>query len=120
MKGLSITALVAILLLFGTPLLSIKDEHKTMEPSEIGYIMLDNVNAYIGVLDTTSKAANNTINFISDTLKTINNYLSAIADFFKEIFENDTGQECTGDYENGFTCGTSEGGGGGAIGGGHR
>ena len=120
MKSISITALVAILLLFGTPLISIKDTHKQMKNEEIGYIMLDNIETYINVLDTTSKASNSTINFVSDTIKTINNYLSAIADFFKALFEKDTGQQCTGDYTNGFTCGSSDGGGGGSFGGGSR
>ena len=117
MKQIGIIGLVAILIIFGSPLIKIKDTHQNMEYQEIGEVMLTNVETYINVLDTTSSAAETAINFIQDTLDYITNIIKAIGDFVKGLFEDKTGMTCNGDYGEGFTCGSSEGGGGGSFGG---
>lgn len=117
MKQIGIIGLVAILIVFGSPLIKIKDTHQNMEYQEIGEVMLTNVETYINVLDTTSNAAETTINFISEAIQKITNFVSSIADFIKALFEKETGYVCEGNYDTGFTCGSSEGGGGGDFGG---
>lgn len=121
MKQIGIIGLVAILLIFGQPLLSVKDNYKNMEYEELGTVMLGNVESYVKVLDTTSTVANNAINFVGDSLEFISSSIKTIRDFVKGIFEHDTGQTCNPNEENGgFTCGSSDGGGGGSFGGGSR
>lgn len=122
MKQIGIIGLVAILLIFGSPLLSVKDNYKNMKYEEIGTVMLGNVESYVSVLDTTGKAANNTINFISDSLEFISTSIKTVRDFVKGIFEHSTGQTCNPNESGngGFTCGSSDGGGGGSFGGGSR
>lgn len=121
MKQIGIIGLVAILLIFGQPLLSVKDNYKNMEYEEIGTTMLSNVESYVSVLDTTSNIANTTINFLSESLDYISGTLKTIRDFIKGLFEHETGQTCNPNESNGgFTCGSSDGGGGGSFGGGNR
>lgn len=134
MKSLGITTLIAILLLFVAPLLGVKDDYKTMEYEEIGNVMLLNIEPYIKTLETTSALADELAyvgDKIMDVLSTLqewsntllefqNKMFSSIADFIKGFFEHETGQTCSGNYEDGWTCGSSEGGGGGSFGGGGR
>lgn len=132
MKSLGITTIIAILLLFVAPLLGVKDDYKTMEYEEIGNVMLLNIEPYIKTLETTSALADE-LAYVGDKIMDVlsklqewsnkllefqNKMFSAIADFLKGIFETESGQTCTGDYDSGFTCGSSEGGGGGSFGGG--
>lgn len=117
MKQIGIIGLVAILIIFGSPLIKIKDTHQNMEYQEIGEVMLGNVNSYVNFLDTTSNVANTAINAIETILNKIKDFTGTIMDFIKGIFEHDTGQVCTENSEGGFTCGSSEGGGGGSFGG---
>lgn len=134
MKNIGIIGLIVVLLLFGAPLLSIKDDYGHMEYEQIGTVMLDNIDPYINSLQIASKTGEkltemgeeviDTISTLSEIAMKIQEWqdkaLSAIVDFVKGIFEEKTGQTCTGDVGSGFTCGTSEGGGGGSFGGGSR
>ena len=124
MKGISVIALVVIMIIFGGPLIGIKDNYRSMEYQEIGDTMLSNVEPTISMLETTSNLAEESWNIIdkalegiSTAVKTIQNWVGAIMDFVKGIFENDTNQVCTENAEGGFTCGSSDGGGGGSFGG---
>ena len=117
MKQIGISVLVVILLVFVSPLIDIKDRYKEMEYQEVGDVMLKNVDVYIEFLDSTSSYAETASNFIQNTLNYIRDIIKAIGDFVKGIFENKTGTKCSGNYENGFTCGSSDGGGGGNFGG---
>lgn len=121
MRKIGIIGLVVIMILFGTPLLKIKDSYQEMEYSEIGDKMLGNINSYVTFLDTTSTIANKTINIVSDAITTIKDTIFTVRDFVKGLFEKTTNQKCTqNENDNGFTCGSSEGGGGGSFGGGSR
>lgn len=127
MKQVGIIALVVILIVFGAPLLSVRDNYKNMEYEEIGNEMLANVNTYVGFLESTSNVANGAKDFIDSTLGAIDTavdkvkkYSSSVADWVKSWFEKENGVVCEGNYEEGWSCGSSEGGGGGSFGGGNR
>ena len=124
MKSISITIIVVIMVLFGGPLLSIKDNYTSMEYEEIGNDMLSNVEPTISMLETTSNLAEKSWNIIdtalegiSTAIKTIQDWVGAIMDFVKGIFETESNQVCTENPNGGFTCGSSDGGGGGSFGG---
>lgn len=129
MKTISISALFVILIVFCSPLLSIKDTYKNMEYEQIGDSMLGSVQPFINTLDTTASAAEegidflkNTLSVISEAIDSVSGFLKTIRDFVIGLFEDKTGYTCNPNEagDGGFTCGTSEGGGGGSFGGGNR
>ena len=131
MKAFGITAFVVILLMFGMPLLGVKDDYKYMEYEEIGDVMLNNIEPYITTLETVSVASESILEVgekVIDGLGKLtewankvseyqNKIFNAIADFIKGIYQKLTGTTCTGSYDDGWSCATSDGGGGGNFGG---
>lgn len=120
MKKIGVIGLVVILIIFGAPLLKIKDNYKNMEYSEIGDVMLGNIDKYVDILDKTSQVANTVYDMTEKAFNYTKDTIEVIRDFIIGIFENETSTTCKPNANGGFDCSTSDGGGGGSFGGGSR
>lgn len=86
MKTISICAIFVILIVFGAPLLDMKDTYKNMEYEQIGDSMLGSIQPFIEDLDETANLANKTLDFFSDAFAVIKNALEFIGDMFTDIY----------------------------------
>ena len=85
MKTISISAIFVILIIFCSPLLSIKDTYKNMEYEQIGDSMLGNVYPFIDTLDSTASAAEEGLDFIKDALSVISNGIAYVGNVLKAV-----------------------------------
>lgn len=86
MKTISICAIFVILIVFGAPLLDIKDTYKDMEYEQIGDSMLDSVQPFIEDLDETANLANKTLDFFSDVFEAIKDGIDFVGRIINSIY----------------------------------
>lgn len=114
MKQIGIIGLVAILIIFGSPLLSVKDNYKEMEYEEIGNTMLGNIETYSSYLETIATAAEkvvsigkNTIDAVQDLGGVVSNGLIGIWNWMKGIWGNEEEEQdiiCTEGANGNWYC----------------
>lgn len=95
MKKIGIIGLVLIMILFGTPLLKIKDNYQNMEYEEIGNSMLNNISTYtnsLNILATTAEKitsiGKNTLDSLKNVGNVVGNGVIGIWNWIKNKFGN--------------------------------